>query len=124
VQAAGVHVGRRDDDHRVGQGALPHLGVHPLAGGGGQQFGVGQLVDLAAPALGQDRRGCDQRAGAGAAARFVRAGDVPEAAPLQRPLEGVQAGFAADHRTGRGQHADPAPGTATARRNRSARSSG
>ncbi len=107
VQAAGVDLLGRDDHHGVRQRAGHDLVVDPLPAGGGEQLGVGQPVDLAAPPLGQDRGGGDQRPGAGAATRLVGPGDVPEAAPLQRALQRVEPALAAHDRARRGQHRSP-----------------
>lgn len=110
VQPSGVDLVGRDDHHGVRQCPVHHLRVHPFPARRGEQLRVGQPLDLAAPPLGQHRRGGDQRTGTRAPARLVRAGDVPEAAPLERSLQGVQAGLAAHDGARRGQHdASPWP---------------
>ena len=74
---------------------LHDLRVDPLAGRRGQQLGVGQLGHLAAGPAGQHDRGHDERAGAGAAAGLVGAGDRRQAGAGERPLVGVEAALAA-----------------------------
>ena len=66
--------------------AVDDLGVDPLAGGGGQQLGVGQPGHPAPPAGREHAGGGHQRAGAGAAAGLVGAGDGGEPAAAQRAL--------------------------------------
>ncbi|BCB87610.1 hypothetical protein Psuf_049230 [Phytohabitans suffuscus] len=130
VQAAGVYLGGRDDHDGVRERALDHLGVDTLAGGGGEQLGVGQLVDLAALALGEHRRGGHQRARTRPAPRLVGPGHDAEATALQRPLKGVDATLPAYHRARRRQHDASAPPpalgpvTPSTRRSREARSFG
>ena len=82
--------------------------VHPLARGGGEQLGVGQLVDLTAGAGRERDRADDQRPGARPAARLVGAGDDVEAVPVQGPLVAPQPGLAAHHRALR-PHLSPPP---------------
>ena len=80
------------------------LRVQPLPGGGGEQLRVGQPVDL--PALARrEHHGADhQRPGTRAPARLVGAGHQLEAAPLQRPLQGVHTTLAVHDRARRRKH--------------------
>ena len=89
-----------DDDDRPGEGAAYDLGRSsargPSRSAAWSRRGPGTM-----PALpgGQDRGAGDQRAGAGAAAGLVDAGDRLDADPAQRALVAVEPGVAPDGQT-------------------------